>query len=106
MDPAVRVPSIPGASSRLPPQLEGLRRLAYNLYWSWHPRAKLLFNRIDATQWQRYRNPIPVLANPPAWGPLLEDPSFMTEYEDVIAEFDRYMANGADHWFHRRHASS
>jgi len=106
MDHAVSVPTLPTGPFRLPPQLEGLRRLAYNLYWSWHPRAKLLFNRIDATQWQRYRNPIPVLANPPAWGPLLEDPSFMTEYEDVIAEFDRYMANGADHWFHRRHASS
>ena len=25
------------ATFRLPPQLEGLRRLAYNLYWCWHP---------------------------------------------------------------------
>ncbi|MFL5681244.1 MAG: alpha-glucan family phosphorylase [Chloroflexota bacterium] len=103
MDPAVRVPSIPGASFRLPPQLEGLRRLAYNLYWSWHPRAKILFSRIDAAAWTRYRNPIAVLMNPPNWGPLLDDPAFMAEYEDVVAEFDRYIANGADHWFRRRH---
>src|SRR3954453_2789364 len=103
MDPAVRVPSIPGASFRLPPQLEGLRRLAYNLYWSWHPRAKILFSRIDAAAWTRYRNPIAVLMNPPNWGPLLDDPAFMAEYEDVVAEFDRYIANGADHWFPRRH---
>ena len=48
MEPSVAVPTIPGASFRLPPQLEGLRRLAYNLYWSWHPRAKILFSRIDA----------------------------------------------------------
>src|SRR3954451_8612815 len=103
MDPAVRVPSIPGASFRLPPQLEGLRRLAYNLYWSWHPRAKILFSRIDAAAWTRYRNPIAVLMNPPNWAPLLDDPAFMAEYEDVVAEFDRYIANGADHWFRRRH---
>ena len=102
MEPAVRVPRIPAASFRLPPQLEGLRRLAYNLYWSWHPRAKILFSRINATAWARYRNPIPVLANMAAWGELLDDPAFMAEYGDVVAEFDRYMANGADHWF-RRH---
>ncbi len=103
MEPSVAVPTIPGASFRLPPQLEGLRRLAYNLYWSWHPRAKILFGRIDATAWARYRNPVPVLSGTIAWAQLLEDPAFMAEYHDVLAEFDRYMANGADHWFHRRH---
>ena len=30
-----RRPSFP-----LPPRLEGLRRLAYNLYWAWHPRTR------------------------------------------------------------------
>ena len=25
---------------RLPPQLEGLRRIAYNLWWTWHPQAR------------------------------------------------------------------
>jgi starch phosphorylase len=103
MEPAVRVPMIPAASFRLPPQLEGLRRLAYNLYWSWHPRAKILFSRIDAVAWSRYRNPIPVLANMTSWGPLLDDPAFMAEVEDVLADFDRYLANGSDLWFHRRH---
>jgi len=102
MDPSVQVPTIPGASFRLPPQLEGLRRLAYNLYWSWHPRAKYLFNRIDSTSWTRYRNPIPVLTSGPAWTQLLDDPSFIAEYEDVMADFDRYMTDGRDHWFQRR----
>ena len=46
MDP-VRVPSIPAASFPLPPRLEGLRRLAYNLHWAWHPRTRGLFNPID-----------------------------------------------------------
>ena len=43
MEPLVRVPVAPGAPFRLPPKLEGLRRLAYNLWWSWHPRARILF---------------------------------------------------------------
>jgi starch phosphorylase len=103
MEPAVRVPMIPAASFRLPPQLEGLRRLAYNFYWSWHPRAKILFSRIDAVAWSRYRNPIPVLANMTSWGSLLDDPAFMAEVEDVLADFDRYLANGSDLWFNRRY---
>ena len=104
MEPLVRVPTLPGAPFRLPPQFEGLRRLAYNLWWMWHPRAALLFQRIDATTWSRYRNPIAVLESAINWQPLLDDPGFIAEYEDVLADFDRYMANGADHWFHRAHA--
>jgi glycogen phosphorylase len=100
---ALRVPTMPGTSFLLPPQLEGLRRLAYNLFWSWHPRAKILFSRIDATGWSRHRNPIPVLANLQSWSSLLEDPAFMAEYEDVVADFDRYVEDGSDHWFQRRH---
>jgi starch phosphorylase len=103
MDP-VRVPSSPAATFPLPPRLEGLRRLAFNLYWSWHPRARGLWSRIDRAAWQRYRNPIPTIGSPPLdWDRLLEDEAFMAEYADVLADFDRYMANGADHWFHRRY---
>ena len=63
----VRVPSIPAASFPLPPRLEGLRRLAYNVYWSWHPRTRALFSRIDGGAWTRNRNPIPVLAGTVDW---------------------------------------
>ena len=104
MDP-VRVPSIPAATLPLPPKLEGLRRLAYNLYWSWHPRTRALWSRIDRTAWTRYRNPIPVLARAVDWDQLLADERFMADYADVIAEFDRYMENGSDQWFQRKHGS-
>ncbi|HET7726071.1 MAG TPA: alpha-glucan family phosphorylase [Candidatus Limnocylindrales bacterium] len=103
MESQVRVAAVPGAQFRLPPQLEGLRRIAYNLWWSWHPRARNLFSRIDAGAWVRYRNPIPVLTGPVAWGELLDNPAFIAEYEDVLREFDRYMENGSDHWFQRRY---
>ncbi len=105
MDSSVRVPTLPGAPFRLPPQLEGLRRLAYNFWWSWQPRAKVLFNRVDAPAWSRYRNPIPVLAGVSSWADLLEDPAFMAEYQSVLREFDAYMADGSEHWFYRKHAS-
>ena len=103
MQPAPTVPSIPGASFRLPPQLEGLRRLAYNLYWCWHPRARQVWSRIDRDTWTRHRNPIPVLSGPVDWGRLLDDTTFMVEVRDVLREFDAYMENGSDAWFARTH---
>ena len=103
MLPAPHVPSIPAATFRLPPQLEGLRRLAYNLYWCWHPRARQIWSRIDRETWTRHRNPIPVLSGPVDWTRLLDDTSFIAEVKDVLRDFDHYMANGADNWFQREH---
>jgi glycogen phosphorylase len=103
MDP-VHVPAIPAASFLLPPRLEGLRRLANNLYWAWHPQTRALFARIDGAAWARYRNPIPVLSGATGWSRLLDDAGFLAEYHDELAAFDSYMANGAGHWFQRRYA--
>ncbi len=100
----VHIPSIPAASFPLPPRLEGLRRLAYNLHWAWSPRTRNLWSLIDRSAWNRYRNPIPVISGPTDWSRLLDDEKFLAEYQDVLAEFDRYMADGSGHWFQRRHA--
>ena len=105
MDP-VHVPSIPAASFPLPPRLEGLRRLAYNLHWAWHPQTRNVWSLIDRTAWTRYRNPIPVISGPTEWSRLLDDEKFLAEYQDVLASFDKYMANGSDHWFHRRYGTA
>jgi glycogen phosphorylase len=104
MEPTVRIPSAAPSHVRVPPELEGLRRLAYNLYWSWHPQARALFARINGSVWARIHSPIPVLTSMVDWPGLLDNSDFMVQAQRVIAEFDRYMANGADHWFHRRHA--
>ena len=104
MPTRVIVPTIPGASFRLPPQLEGLRALAYNLYWAWHPQTRSIWSRIDREVWTRHRNPIPVLAGPVDWGRLLDDTNFMAEVREVLRDFDRYMKDGSDRWFVRHHA--
>jgi starch phosphorylase len=104
MEPTVRIPAAAPSHVRVPPELEGLRRLAYNLYWSWHPQARALFARINGGVWARIHSPIPVLTSMVDWPALLDNSDFMVQAQRVIGEFDRYMANGADHWFHRRHA--
>jgi starch phosphorylase len=61
---------------------------------------------VDGTAWARYRDPIPVLTGSVPWAALLDNPAFMAEYQAVLRAFDEYMANGADHWFRRRHAAA
>ncbi|MGH2475932.1 MAG: DUF3417 domain-containing protein, partial [Candidatus Limnocylindrales bacterium] len=102
MDP-VTIPSIPAATFPLPPRLEGLRRLAYNVHWAWSPRTRNLWSLIDRTAWNRYRNPVPVISGPTEWSRLLDDEKFLAEYHDVLNDFDAYMSDGSDHWFGRKY---
>ena len=99
----IAIPTLPPRVLRLPPQLEGLARLAYNLYWSWHPQTRALFSRIDRDAWRRARNPVGVLQVQRNWSGLLDDPDFMVHYRTLLGAFDAYMANGTAHWFSRHH---
>ena len=100
----IQIPSLPPAGLRLPAQLEGLERLAYNLYWIWHPRVRVLFRRIDVASWLRYRNPVPIIQGQRNWSEIVGDADLMAEYMTLRDRFDRYMENGSGHWFQRRHA--
>ena len=97
--PAMSLSNLPADPVVVPPipaRLEGLKRLAYNLYWTWHPRVISLFKRIDAHTWGVARNPVPVLQAKNDWSDLLDNPEFLTEYEIVLREFDAYMAQAWD----------
>ncbi len=97
------IQTLPPAGLRLPAQLEGLERLAFNHYWMWHPRVRVLFRRIDVGAWLRHRNPVPVLQAHRDWSGVLEDIDLMAEYRTLLDAFDGYMENGAGHWFQREH---
>ena len=101
----IEISTLPLTGLRLPAQLEGLQRLAYNSYWMWHPRVRVLFRRIDVQSWLRYRNPVPLLHVHREWSPILDDVDLMAEYRTLIDEFDRYMENGSGHWFERAHGT-
>lgn len=87
------------ADIELPPTVERLRELAYNLWWSWSPAATRLFAWIDPDHWRRYQNPVQLLINvePHQWERLLADPEFLRAYESVIQAFDGYRARRR--WF-------
>jgi starch phosphorylase len=87
------------ADIELPPQMERLRDLAYDFWWSWSPQATRLFAWIDPEHWRRYHNPVQLLINvePHQWARLLGDQEFVRAYEAAIAALDAY--RGRPRWF-------
>jgi starch phosphorylase len=88
----------------MPLQFSRLRDMAYNLWWTWSPRAHKLFHTIDRDRWIHYRNPIELLVDvePERWHRLQSDPDFIRAYRQVIERFDSYIAPEEPTWFERR----
>ena len=100
------IPTLPVRTLRLPAQLEGLERIAYDLYWSWHPQTRALFSRVDRAAWRRFRSPVAVLQARRDWSTLLDDTDFMVQYRTLLAAYDAYRSNGRDNWYDRNHGGS
>jgi len=80
----------------LPAGLTGLRRLAMNLVFSWHADIRDLFMRIDPRLWtQSAHNPVLLLGlvSQERLNELAEDPGFLSQLEEVVRQFDRYISN-------------
>jgi len=82
----------------LPQRLSGLAELAENLWWSWHPAARMLFKMLDRQAWKENRhNPDKMLKELP--GEVLElaasDPEYLRQYDAVLAHFQEDMAADA-----------
>jgi glycogen phosphorylase len=101
MTEPVQIRTLPGHDFNLPPGLEELGELAYNLWWSWTPRAGSLFSRMDSAAWTRHRNPIPILTglDPTRWAELTADEDFMVDASRLIDEYRAYMADGSEGWY-------
>lgn len=91
----------------LPKRLSGLEETAANLWWSWHPAARMLFKMLNRQAWKESRhNPVRVLRELP--GDVLEaaagDPGYLRCYDLVLSRFREdtegprrfFMDSGAD----------
>jgi glycogen phosphorylase len=101
MTEPVHIRTLPGHDFNLPPRLEELGELAYNLWWTWTPRAAALFSRMDSASWTRHRNPIPILTGLDAarWAQLTSDEDFMVDASRLIDDYRAYMADGSEGWY-------
>ena len=84
----------------LPERLAGLGELAENLWWSWHPAARMLFKRLSRQGWKESgHNPDKMLKDLPR--EMLEsaakDPNYLRHYDVVLSRFQRDTGEGACH---------
>ena len=78
-------------SHAIPSGLSRLNELARNLWWSWTPEARRLFEHIDPTLWVLTKhNPVKLLADvrPDRLLHLAEDPSYMRLYSAALKIFE------------------
>jgi starch phosphorylase len=84
----------------LPERLQGLQRLAYNLWWCWNHEAVSLFRRIDDELFEKLENsPVKLLANvgQERLAELCADEGFLAHLDRVLEGLDEYMSRST--WF-------
>ncbi|NJP06075.1 MAG: glycosyltransferase family 1 protein [Chloroflexaceae bacterium] len=82
----------------LPRRILRLRHIAYNLWWSWYPEAQWLYRQIDPDLWETvYHNPVRFLrrVRQRRLEQAAGNPSYVQQYDQVIAAFDAYMQSSA-----------
>jgi starch phosphorylase len=90
----------------LPGRLQGLHRLAYNLWWCWNHEAVALFRRIDDELFEKLENsPVKLLAQvgQERLDHLLRDEGFLAHMDRVLNALDGYVH--ARTWFQETYAS-
>ncbi len=82
----------PNRFPHLPERLAGLEELADNLWWSWHPAARVLFKRLHRMAWKATgHNPVKLLKVLPqqTLEAAAADPEYLRHYDAVLADFHR-----------------
>ena len=80
----------------LPPRLERLRDLAYNLYWSWDHATGDVFRRLDRELWEETRhNPALMLGriDQSRLADAAEDGVFLSHFDRVCKKLDVYLTS-------------
>ena len=79
----------------LPPALEPLREMVFNLWWTWEPSARRLFRHLNPELWDRTNhNPVRMLqlSRQARLVEVSQDEDFLRELHEVHAAFRRYLA--------------
>lgn len=88
----------------LPPQLESLRQLAYNLRWTWDHETVNLFRRLDRELWEKTgHNPVLMLGtiNQEVLDEAAKDDAFLAYLERINQNSDRYLRNEST-WYKKQ----
>jgi starch phosphorylase len=81
-------------SPSLPPRLEKLRQLAYNLHWDWNVETKDLFRRLDIDLWESsHHNPVLMLGtiSQARLQEAAEDEGFLAQMDRAARQLEEYL---------------
>src|SRR5580700_4376069 len=82
----------------LPPSLSRMTELAYNILWSWEPRIRAVFRRLDPALWQECGyNPVLMLGRVSqlALQRAAADPRYLAVYRRACEAYDHRVLKGA-----------
>lgn len=88
----------------VPERIGGLVDLAYNLWWSWNPAAKLVFKQLNPIAWgESVHNPVRMLRELPEETLLAaaKNPQYLRHYDIVMCRF-RHELDTRKSWFATR----
>ena len=92
---------------RIPDQLQGLFRIAMNLWWCWDPEAIDVFRHLDRMLWERcYANPIRMLGlvSQERLAELATDEGYLAMLDRVGVRLSHYLERPT--WFAQAHGKS
>ena len=90
--------------SPFPERIARIEELALDLWWSWHPEARIVFRRLDYQLWRTTaHNPARMLWLIPRekLEAAATDPDFLARYDKAIAALDDARAARHTWWAHR-----
>jgi starch phosphorylase len=99
---------MPSADSRfahIPERLSGLVDLSSNLWWSWHPEARILFKQVNQLAWKAsIHNPVRMLRDTPReyFLEAEKNEEYLRRYDIIMNRFRRYM-RATTGWFRERY---
>ena len=79
---------------KLPPELEPLRQMVFNLWWTWQPDARKLFRHLDVELWHKTNhNPLRMLqlCRQARLTEVSQDDDFLREMNAVHSKFRAYL---------------
>lgn len=88
-------------SFNLPRRVEGLSKIAQNIWWAWNPPAQRLFQYIDPLLWDAVNhNPISFLRKMDRvrLNAAINNQLYLDQYDQTLKSFETYMA-GENTWF-------
>ena len=85
-----------------PERIAGISALAFNMWWSWHPDARMLFKRLNRPEWKLSgHNPVKMLneIDKKTLEEAAKDRDFLAHYDRVMEQFREAVENGGGKWF-------